>query len=307
MGFSAQMQGMGRAAMAAAAFGLAACAPMPRAQTAPPSTTPSAPSAQSTALAAYYAGVQQSLLSQGLLRTDGGGVDTPLTATMLANNFLRIAMYEEHGKFARGQTPLRLTRWSGPVRVALNFGPSVPAARQAADRARIASFLARLSQLTGLSLGLVSQNANLTIAITSIDERRALGPMITAALPQINAAQVAGVTGMDRSTYCLVWTQSNAATNSYERAFVYIPAEHPDLMRLACMHEEIAQALGLPNDSGLVRPSIFNDDEEFALLTRQDELMLRMLYNPALRNGMTEAEARPIIESLARGLLGGNT
>jgi hypothetical protein len=208
---------------------------------------------------------------------------------------------------ARGQTPLRLTRWSGPVRVALNFGPSVPAARQAADRARIASFLARLSQLTGLSLGLVSQNANLIIAITSIDERRALGPMITAALPQINAAQVAGVTGMDRSTYCLVWTQSNAATNSYERAFVYVPAEHPDLMRLACMHEEIAQALGLPNDSGLARPSIFNDDEEFALLTRQDELMLRMLYNPALRNGMTEAEARPIIEGLARGLLGGNT
>ena len=301
------MQGLGRTALATAALGLAACAPTPKPQFAPPPIAPSSESSESTALAAYYAGVQQSLLAQGLLRTDGGGADTPLTATMLANNFLRIAMYEEHGKFARGETPLLLTRWSGPVRVAVNFGPSVPAALQATDRARIASYLARLSRLTGLSIGLVSQTANFTIAITSVDERRALGPMITASLPQINAAQVAGVTGMDRSIYCLVWTQSNAATNSYERAFVFIPAEHPDLMRLACMHEEIAQALGLPNDSGLARPSIFNDDEEFALLTRQDELMLRMLYNPALRNGMTEAEARPIIEGLARGLLGGNT
>jgi hypothetical protein len=35
--------------------------------------------------------------------------------------------------------------------------------------------------------------------------------------------------------------------------------------------------------------------------------MLRMLYNPALRPGMTEAEARPIVESLAARLVGGET
>jgi hypothetical protein len=43
-----------------------------------------------------------------------------------------------------------------------------------------------------------------------------------------------------------------------------IRAEHPDLLRLSCLHEEIAQGLGLPNDSPRARPSIFNDDEEFA-------------------------------------------
>ncbi len=304
MKLGAQMWGMWRAALVAAMLSLAACAPMPKANLSP---APSVPTAESAGLVSYYAGVQQSLLSQGLLRTDGGGADTPLTATMLANNFIRIALFEEHGQFARGNTPLQLTRWSGPVRVGLTFGASVPPALQATDRARIASYLARLSRLTGLSIGLVSQNPNFTIAITNADERRALGPMITQALPQISPSQVAGVTNLDRSTYCLVWTQSNSATSSYERAFVYIPSEHPDLMRLACMHEEIAQALGLPNDSGLARPSIFNDDEEFALLTRQDELMLRMLYTPALQNGMTEAEARPIVENLARRLLGGNS
>jgi len=123
-------------------------------------------------------------------------------------------------------------------------------------------------------------------------------------LPKITPSQISSVTNLDRSIYCLVWTQSDSSKHSYERAFVFIPTEHPDLMRLACIHEEIAQALGLPNDVGTARPSIFNDDEEFALLTRQDEMMLRMLYHPALQNGMTEAQARPIVEALAREMLG---
>ena len=112
---------------------------------------------------------------------------------------------------------------------------------------------------------------------------------------------------MPLSTYCLVYAMSEGSSGRYSRAFAVIRAEHPELLRLSCMHEEIAQAMGLANDSPRARPSIFNDDEEFALLTVQDELMLRMLYNPALRPGMTEAEARPIVESLARAILGGES
>lgn len=296
----------GLVALALVAMALVACAPLPP-QISPQSSA-AAPSAESAALTAYYAGVQQSLLSQGLLRTDGGGIDTPLSATMLAQNFLRIALYEEYaGTGRRGHTSTHLTRWAKPVRVALHFGASVPAERQATDRARVTSYLARLSGLTGLPISLTTGPADMTIAITNANERRALAPLISAALPQINAAQIASVTNLARSTYCLVWTQSQAETSQYQRAFIYIPAEHPDLMRLACMHEEIAQGLGLPNDVGTARPSIFNDDEEFALLTRQDELFLRILYNPALQNGMSEAEARPIVETLARNMLDGNS
>jgi hypothetical protein len=284
---------------------LAACAPVPTPVVAP---QPPVPSGQSAALAAHYTNVQQSLLAQGLLRTDGGGMDFPLTPAMLSRNFLRIAFYEEYSPSgAQIATPIRLTRWAQPVRVKLHFGADMPADRTAADRARIGSYLARLSQLTGLPISLVQSDPNFTIAITNADDRRSLGPLVQTALPQITPRQVASVTNLDRNTYCLVWTQSNAQTHVYERAFVYIPSEHPDLMRLACIHEELAQALGLPNDVGTARPSIFNDDEEFALLTRQDEAMLRMLYNPALKLGMTEAEARPIVERLAADILGGNT
>ena len=78
-------------------------------------------------------------------------------------------------------------------------------------------------------------------------------------------------------------------------------------MRLSCLHEEIAQGLGLANDSPRARPSIFNDNEEFALLTPQDELMLRMLYDPRLTPGMTEGQARPIAAALATQFLGGES
>ena len=301
-----------------AALALAACQssapgpvvqPQPRPVAPAPAALPDSP--ESAAARAYYAQVQQALLSQGLLRTDGGGVDTPVTDRMLANNFLRIAMYEEYDRALGGTVAstaaMRLTRWQGPVRVGLRFGASVPVDKRATDTARISSYLARLAALTGLSIRLADGNPNFIIQIASVDERRALGPALQAALPELTAAQVSGVTNLDRSTYCLVWTQSDTASNQYERAFVFIPSEHPDLMRLACIHEEIAQGLGLPNDSPTARPTIFNDDEEFALLTRQDEMMLRMLYNPQLRPGMSETEARPIVETLATRLLGGES
>ena len=284
-------------------------APTPRPEPVVDAVTVDTP--ESTALRTYYTQVQQALLGQGLLRTDGGGADTPLTDRMLAANFLRIAMYEEYDRALGGtvarEAATRLTRWGGAVRVGLRFGASVPQAKRASDTARIGSYLNRLAGLTGLSIRLVDANPNFIIQIASVDERRRLGPSLLAALPELTAAQVSGVTNLDRSTYCLVWTQSDTATGLYERAFVFIPSEQPDLMRLACMHEEIAQGLGLPNDSALARPTIFNDDEEFALLTTQDELMLRMLYNPALRPGMTEPDARPIIETLAARLLGGGS
>ena len=46
-------------------------------------------------------------------------------------------------------------------------------------------------------------------------------------------------------------------------AVAIVRGEHPDLMRLSCIHEELAQGLGLANDSPYARPSVFNDDEEF--------------------------------------------
>jgi hypothetical protein len=297
---------------------VAGCIPAPaveRRAPVPGSTPPAAvtpvETPQSAAARAYYAEVQAVLLKQGLMRTDGGGDDTFVSERMLAENFLRIALYDEYvrgpaGPVRREQASI-LRRWAAPVRVALRFGASVPTARREADTARIASYLSRLSRVTGHPIALSETAPNFFVHVVSEDEREALGPALAASLPGLGPRDIQGITRMPRSTYCLVYATSEGATGVYTRAFAVIRSEHPDLLRLSCFHEELAQGLGLPNDSGRARPSIFNDDEEFALLTGQDELMLRMLYDPALRPGMTEAEARPVVEALAARYLGGDS
>ncbi|MFM2389346.1 MAG: hypothetical protein RLZZ437_901, partial [Pseudomonadota bacterium] len=292
---------------------------------APPVTPPAPPVVASTPIApppppaspaseaarVYFAAVQARLLSQGLLRSDDGATDAPFTASMLARNFTRVALYDEYTTGPTGpvqrETASRLRRWDGPVRVGLRFGPSVPPDRQATDRARVGSYLARLQMLTGHPIRLDDTSPNFIIEVVNEDERRALGPAIAAALPGLTAADARGITDLPRSTYCLVYAFAEGGQSTYSRAYAVIRAEHPDLLRLSCFHEEIAQGLGLANDSPSARPSIFNDDEEFALLTPQDELMLQILYDPALRPGMTEAEAQPIINSLAASLLNGDS
>ena len=108
----------------------------------------------------------------------------------------------------------------------------VPAARRATDRARIGSYLARLSQITGHPIGLTDAAPNFWVYIVSEDERETMGPLIQAALPGLSPTDVAGITAMPRSTYCLVYALAEGSTGSYTRAFAVIRAEHPDLLRL---------------------------------------------------------------------------
>lgn len=271
---------------------------------------PAPPTPKSAAALAYFAQVQQTLITQGLLRTDSGS-EVPYTDRMLAENFMRVALFDEYRRsasgFVREETASRLRRWEVPVRVGLRFGDSVSVERQATDRAKIASFVARLAATTGHPMVMDDATPNFLIHIVSEDEREALGPNVRAVLPNLSPGDVAGITNMPRTTYCLVYALSEGNSGAYTRAFAVIRAEHPDLLRLSCVHEELTQGLGLPNDSPRARPSIFNDDEEFALLTDHDELLLRMLYSPELRPGMTADEARPIVESLARRLTGGDS
>jgi Protein of unknown function (DUF2927) len=270
-----------------------------------------APSAQSEALRVYYAKVQSGLLEQGLLRTDGGTRDAPFTDRMLADNFIKIAAFDEYASTANGpvqsETPSTIRRWQGPVRIGLRFGASVSADLRAADTARVAALVAQLARATRHPIRMDNTNPNFIVEVVNEDERQALTSTISATLPGLTAPDLAGLLTLPKSTYCLVYAQSDGDSSIYTRAFAVIRAEHPDLLRLSCLHEEIAQGLGLANDSPRARPSIFNDDEEFSLLTPQDALMLRMLYDPSLTPGMTADEARPIATALATRFMGGES
>ena len=266
-------------------------------------------SAQSRALMRYYARVQSDLISQGLLRIDGGGPDTPFDARTLTENFVRIALFDEYveagGAMVARQSASELRRWAGPVRMDIAFGPSVPEAKRRRDSAALDAYAARLARVTRHPIRTVGDGANFHVLVLNEDERQGYAEDLRALVPGIGATAVRTITRMPRSTFCLVFAFSDGSSREYKRAVAVIRAEHPDLLRLSCLHEELAQGLGLANDSPTARPSIFNDDEEFALLTRHDEYLLRMLYDPRLAPGMDGRTAGPIARQIAEELVGG--
>ncbi len=291
---------------------LAGCDPLARTPSSSQPQAASGPniqSAQSLKAQAYYERVQMSLLTHGLLRTDGGGPDVPFSARTLAQNFLRIAFYQEYsesaGRLVARENTSSLHRWAQPIRYKVNFGASVPQDQQTEDQREIRRYTSRLSRLTKLGFSSVNERANLHIFIVNEDEREGLGPQIRSIVPGISQATLRTALDMARDTYCLAFAASPGGGGEYAQGIIIIRGEHPDLLRKACIHEEIAQSLGLPNDSPAARPSIFNDDGEFGLLTDHDELLLRILYDPRLTPGMTEAEARPIVIQIATELIGG--
>jgi hypothetical protein len=300
-------------ALAGCAQGMAPVSPVLKPVSRPDAPGDAAPvrvarptSEKSAALRSYFNQVQNAQLSQGLLRRDGGGPDTPFTNTMLARNFEQIAFFNEYdGNFSGRGGPSPLRRWTDPVRMEVIFGDSVPPSQRASDLAQISGYATRLSRVTGHPVSMGGK-PNFIVVIAGEDDRAEALSRAAARMNGISAASLAPLARMRRDTYCAVAAYaSGGAANTYSAALAVIRTENPGLLRQSCIHEELAQGMGLANDSPSARPSIFNDDDEFALLTRHDELLLRMLYDPRLRIGMSAAEARPTVLMLARELLGG--
>lgn len=299
----------------ACGFAIAGCEPAllppPGGNTPETGTGSNALPAESQALSDYYARVQAGLVAQGLLRKDGGGPDVPFSSRNLVDNFVRIALFEEYtaigGRIVARQTASRLHRWESPIRMRVEFGDTVPSEQRVKDRTSITNYAARLSRITGLAIRQSTSDANYHVFVVNEAERRAIGPRIQQILPGISAAAVRAVVDMPRSTFCLVFAWDPDDAGTYKQAVAVIRGEHPDLMRLSCIHEELAQGLGLSNDSPAARPSVFNDDEEFGLLTTHDEILLRMLYDRRMRAGMEADEARATAEIIAAELIGGGS
>lgn len=282
-----------------------ATVPAPR-----PAVAVDAPSEESKALVAYYNRVERGHRTRGLLRVDGGGPDVPFDARRLADTFMALAFAREFSDtgatLVRRETESVLRRWEAPVRIEAMFGPSVGDATRADDRAAIRRFAERLDRTTGHPVSYVERGGNFHVLILSEDERRVVGPTLRRMIPSIRRQEIDLVENLDRANYCLVVAADPGNDGKISQAVAVIRAELPLLLRLSCIHEELAQGMGLGNDSSSARPSIFNDDDEFGRLTSMDERMLSMLYDPALRPGVSAADARPVVNRLAQAQLGSN-
>ncbi len=250
-----------------------------------------------------YSSLASNLQAKGHLRTATAPEDVVFTAEDLAQAFEKIVFrYEfhfENGRLVNEPLEKPLKRWSGHIRYRLT-GDAVTEQ----DAQTVAELTGRLSRLTGLSFERVTGRHDMLISIASRKGRKRVSRNL----------KKAGLKAY-RERYD-IWRETpgwvcGATLSSDWRApgrlvyaHVFIGAEATGVLRRACLHEEIAQSLGLTNDSPDARPSIFNDDQEFALLTRHDALLMRALYDQRLSPGMGADEAMPIARRILAELAG---
>ena len=188
---------------------------------------------------------------------------------ILARQFERIAFTSEYGGEARAG---RLIRWQGPIRVRItgHFPDRF--------RAEVERQLAELRQLSGLA----------------IDIAEAAGEAQPAPMT-IEFSTSRGGTTFEPDAPCrtLIWETGYVI----RRVQIYI-TPYPDGLRRHCIAEELTQALGLADDSPIVRDSIFNDASSRPRIAPWDALMVRILYDPRLRPGMHKTEAMPIVRRI---------
>ena len=249
---------------------------------------------------------------QGALRTEVDPADAPFTADDLARSFEDIVFryefrFDDEGRQVDEPLVKPLKRWQGTILYRLTGDGVVPE-----DRRSVAGLLARIEPLTGLVFREVDTGEDMLISIASASGAERIAALLEARNRTEHRKRYVNWWDNTRWICGATFSTSRDEPNRLLDAHIFLRAETMGLRRRACLHEEITQALGLTNDSATARPSIFNDDQEFALLTRHDELLLRALYDPALQPGMTADEAMPIARDVLTRLyaehhgIGGN-
>jgi len=252
--------------------------------------------------AEYYDALVEKLRAKGKLRTETTPQDAAYDTADLVRNFERIALHLEAEITRTGgegnwrQNPLQ--RWHGPLNYHLSGSAVTPE-----DWIEVAMLMSRIAGLTGLEISETESESgwNFLILITTPEEHEDVSVVLSRLIPA--AAKTFDLWRQSPRLICVAHNLfSGKDRNQIVTALVSIGSETRGLLRRACLHEEIVQALGLANDHPEVRPSIFNDDGEFALLTEHDEHLLRILYDPRLEPGMTAGEAMPIVRRIAAGI-----
>lgn len=252
---------------------------------------------------ADYARLTAEMRGEGLLRTERAPADAPWSNADLARDFALVALNREFRRSGDGlvaeATPTPLSRWEGPIRYEI-----AGASATAEDRRAFSEYAARLARLTGLDIAEAGTEGEVNMSVLFLGPWERLD-----LLRQIHGRGMAKDMALplrwaeDDDFPCVgqIGMESEAG-GRIRYAAIFIRGELGPLMRRACIEEETAQSLGLFNDDDRVRPSVFNDDQEFALLTEHDEWLLRVLYDPRLRPGMppddAAAAARAVIEDL---------
>ena len=259
---------------------------------------------QEVKLRKYYTRLEERKTSLGLLRQDSGGEDTPFDVDDIVEVFEQLAFYNEYDigkdKLLPNSNAVNLAKWKSNTNISVRFGGSVEEKQKDKDLQEIKGLINNLSKITNHNIKISQQNVNMYVVVANQKEIKDLIGEIGLQRPEFDPKRIPIITQLPKDIHCMAMTSMSSEPNSaISSALVIIRNELPDVMRRACIHEEIAQSLGLTNDSHFARPSIFNDDDEFAILTKFDEILLQILYDYRLRSGISRQEASEYVRQIA--------
>jgi hypothetical protein len=251
----------------------------------------------------YWNAYQDLLDAQGLARTDRIASDRPYSNADLVAHFEMTAFgvdpeFEGSPLDAEGTGRDMLRRWEEPVRVRI-MGEVTPF-----DRRVVSEMRARIEAATRLDIRFAAagEEPNLFLVFLSDEMREPFAGLF----PEDGGArdQVRSVLGDDLICSGIVRRAGPGEPDAGRIfwAMAIIRTELPEPMRQSCVEEEFAQTMGLMRDDDRVAPSIFNEDDEFALLTQHDEYLLRILYDDSLAAGMERTEAMARVPVIVKGL-----
>ncbi|MDR5651564.1 DUF2927 domain-containing protein [Ruixingdingia sedimenti] len=216
----------------------------------------------------------------------------PGTPPVRANADIARDILDLFFRMESGREVPRFTRYEAPIRVGL-AGQVPPGAE-----AELSRLLLRLRSEAHIDIARADSAAAANLHVEFLPRAR-----MQAVVPHAACFVVPRVGGWDefrrrRHGPEVDWT----TLESRERITVFVPADVAPQEVRDCLHEELAQALGPLNDLYRLSDSVFNDDNFHTVLTGFDMLVLRAAYDPALRTGMTRAEAAAALPAILRRL-----
>ena len=209
-----------------------------------------------------------------------------MDARYIERSFYDIALQAE---YRREEVPPVVKRWAGPLRVWMHSG----AGNAAEQAALLRKHLGHLADITRLRVEFVNRARDANVRVFFAADRE-LGALARQEMPS-TAERV-----LDKSV-CIGSIRYNRHAE-ITGATVLIPVQRAQAQGKlsACVVEEVTQMLGLINDSDRVRHTVFSDVTDDDQLTPLDYLLIRLLYSPYLRNGMTAREAAPLVRHQLR-------
>lgn len=213
--------------------------------------------------------------------------DLPVTPPMRANAAMAQDFLDLTFRTESGEEIAVFTRFEGPV--SLRIAGEAPATLAPDLRA----LLARLHDEAGIDIFLTgAPEAAITVQAVPRSRIADAAPRAACfAVPRVrdwaDFLARAGSPAVD-------WT----TLTRRDRAAIFVPMDAAPQEIRDCLHEELAQALGPPNDLYRLPDSVFNDDNVHSVLTGFDMLVLRAFYSRDLQTGMTRDEVAAALPAL---------